>query len=139
MSVCLHVEAGRVGFCLVERDWRDDRIEELEALVARLMRRIEDLEARLAQFSGNSSRPPSSDPPGAPPPARPKRTGRKRGGQPGHRKQERALVPAEQVTQTHVLKPCACRRCGRGLAGDDPAPYRHQVVDLPKVTATVHE
>jgi transposase len=135
----LHVEAGRVGFYLVERDWRDDRIEELEALVARLMRRIEDLEARLAQFSGNSSRPPSSDPPGAPPPARPKRTGRKRGGQPGHRKHERALVPAEQVTQTHVLKPSACRRCGQGLDGDDPAPYRHQVVDLPKVTATVEE
>jgi hypothetical protein len=43
----------------MERDWRDDRIEELEALVARLMRRVAELEAQLAQYSGNSSRPPS--------------------------------------------------------------------------------
>lgn len=128
------------------RDWRDDRIEELErenaelrALVARLQRRIEELEAQLAQFSGNSSRPPSSDPPGAPPPARPKRTGRRRGGQRGHKKHSRTLVPAEQVTRTVILHPSACRGCGKALGGDDPAPYRHQVIELPKVVATVEE
>ena len=128
------------------RDWRDDRIEELErenaelrALIVRLQRRIEELEAQLAQFSGNSSRPPSSDPPGAPPPARPKRTGRRRGGQRGHKKHSRTLVPAEQVTRTVILHPSACRGCGKALRGDDPAPYRHQVIDLPKVVATVEE
>src|SRR5215468_4142988 len=100
------------------RDWRDDRIDELErenaALVARnrdqeaiieaqkrtiaayerhireLEAQVQELQARLGQHSGNSSRPPSTDPPGAPPPARPKRTGRTRGGQPGHEKHERA-------------------------------------------------
>ncbi len=128
------------------RDWRDDRIEELEAIVrvqqatiAALEQRVRDLEARLATFSGNSSRPPSSDPPGAPPPAPPKRTGRKRGGQPGHDKQSRAMVPPEQVTRTEVLKPQACRRCGGALQGDDPDPYRHQVIDVPKVAAFVQE
>lgn len=126
------------------RDWRDDRIAELErenaripqlerenaelrARIAVLERRISELEARLAQRSGNSSRPPSSDPPGTPPPARPKRTGRRRGGQPGHEKHSRAPVPPERVTRTQVLKPCSCRRCGNPLFGDDPAPYRNAI------------
>ena len=133
------------------RDWRDDRIEELErenaalralvlkqqGIIEALERRVRELEARLAQFSGNSSRPPSTDPPGAPPPTRPKRKGRRRGGQPGHTKHARALVPPAQVTRMQVLKPCTCRRCGKALFGSDPEPYRHQVVDVPKVAATV--
>jgi transposase len=121
------------------RDWRDDRIDELEALVRALEARVRELEALLARSSSNSSCPPSSDPPGAPPPARPKRSGRRRGGQPGHERHERALVPPERVTRTEVLKPRACRRCGRALVGNDPDPYRHQVTDIPKVVATVDE
>jgi transposase len=144
----------------VVRDWRDDRIDELErenaqlrALVLKqqgiiekqqrtieaLERRVRELEARLAQFSGNSSKPPSTDPPGAPPPTRPKRTRRKRGGQPGHKRHTRALVPPAQVTRLQVLKPCTCRKCGKSLSGSDPDPYRHQVIDVPKVTAIVEE
>jgi transposase len=123
----------------VERDWRDNRIEELEAHVARLTRRVAELEAQLAQFSGNSSRPPSSDPPGAPPPSRPKRTGRRRGGQLGHEKHTRALLPPEQVDKTQTCKPKACRRCGKALTGNDPDPHRHQVIEIPKVKATVEE
>jgi transposase len=130
----------------VVRDWRDDRIEELEAIVrvqrttiVALERRIRDLEAERGKCSSNSSRPPSSDRPGTPPPAPPKRTGRKRGGQPGHDKQSRDLLPPERVTRTHVIKPQGCRRCGGALEGDDPDPYRHQVVEVPKVAATVDE
>ena len=139
MSACLHEETGCIEFGFVERDWRDDRIEELEALVARLMQRVAELEAQLAQFSGNSSRPPSSDPPGAPPPSRPKRTGRRRGGQRGHEKHTRALVPPEQVDKTQTCKPKACRRCGKALAGNDPDSYRHQTIEVPKVKAIVEE
>jgi len=146
---------------VMARDWREVRIEELERenaqlrarvreqqavieirqqTIAALERRIVDLEAKLGQSSGNSSRPPSSDPPGSPPPARPKRRrGRRRGGQPGHDKHTRALVPPEQVTQTHEVKPCACRRCGKPLVGEDSSPYRHQVTEIPKVKATVEE
>lgn len=123
----------------MERDWRDERIEELEALVARQTRRITELEALLAQHSGNSSRPPSSDPPGTPPPSRPKRTGRRRGGQRGHERHTRTLVPPDQVDKTHTCKPKACRRCGHGLTGNDPEPHRHQVTEIPKVKATVEE
>jgi len=151
----------------VARDWRDDRIEQLERenaelhahsreqqalieaqkqTIATLERRLKQLEARLreleallARYSGNSSRPPSSDPPGSPPPARPKRTGRRRGAQPGHEKHCRKLVPPERVDRTFILKPEACRRCGGALTGDDPDPYRHQVAEVPKVMATVDE
>src|SRR5215468_3914846 len=64
----------------------EDRIAELEAVVR-------DLRARLQLNSTNSSKPPSSDPIGLKrkPPAPP--SSRKRGGQPGHRKAFRALVP----------------------------------------------
>lgn len=149
------------------RDWRDDRIDELERenaalraqnceqlalleahqqTIAVLRQRLEQLEARLRELeaklgrhSGNSSCPPSADPPDAPPPVPPKRTGRKRGGQPGHDKHFRDLVPPERVNRTIVLKPKVCRRCGDALTGDDPAPYRHQVTEVPKVVATVDE
>lgn len=100
--VCIEAQRAQRS-TIVARDWRDDRIEELETLVraqqatiAALERRIQELEALLARYSGNSSRLPSSDPPGAPPPAPAKRTGRKRGGQRGHAKFTRALVPPER-------------------------------------------
>jgi transposase len=128
------------------RDWRDDRIEELElenaalrARIARLEARVQELEALVGRNSGNSSCAPSSDRPGTPPPAPPKRTGRQRGGQPGHEKHARPLVPRERVDRTIVVKPEACRRCGDLLEGDDAKPLRHQVFEVPKVMATVEE
>jgi transposase len=108
------------------------RVDELEA-------RVGDLEARLKLNSTNSSKPPSSDPIGMKrkPPARP--TGKKRGGQPGHRKARRVLVPPEKVRETFDCKPDACRRCGHDLSGDDPEPLIHQVAELPRIEPTVDE
>ena len=107
--------------------------------VAALESRINDLEARLKLNSTNSHKPPSSDFIGAKrkPPAPP--TGKKRGGQPKHRRAKRALVPPEKVRQTITCKPTHCRRCGRGLLGDDPSPLLHQVAELPKVEPFVDE
>lgn len=98
-----------------------------------------ELTALLKQNSSNSSRPPSSDPPAAPPSRPRKPSGRRRGGQPGHKKHERRLLPPEQVTATHSLKPEYCRTCSDKLTGEDPAPYRHQVIEVPKVAPLVHE
>src|SRR5947209_13722745 len=108
------------------------RVDELEA-------RVGDLEARLKLNSTNSSKPPSSDPIGMKrkPPA--PLSGKKRGGQPGHRKARRSLVPPEKVRDTFVCKPTACRRCGHTLDGDDPEPLIHQVAELPKIEPFVDE
>ena len=67
---------------------------DLRAANARLEERVRDLETRVGQHSGNSSRPPSSDLPGTPkrPPSRP--SGRGRGGQPGHVAHQRAVAPS---------------------------------------------
>jgi transposase len=107
--------------------------------LAALESRVNDLEARLKLNSTNSSKPPSSDPIGMKrkPPAPP--SGRKRGGQPGHRKAYRPLVPPEKVHETFDCKPTSCRRCGEELRGDDPTPLIHQVAELPKVEPIVDE
>ena len=83
--------------------------------------------------------PPSSDSPGAPPAQSKGPTGKQRGGQPGHKKHERVLLPPERVSETTDLKPKGCRRCGKRLLGYDSDPYRHQVVDIPRVIAKVVE
>lgn len=112
---------------------------EAQAIIRALLAKIADLEARLNQSPRNSSRPPSTEHPHAKP-HRPKANGgRKAGGQPGHAKQTRPLLPSEQCTAVLLLKPSACRRCGRALAGDDPAPLRHQVWELPAIQPQVTE
>jgi transposase len=110
-------------------------------VIASLEKRIADLEARLNQDSTNSSRPPSSDPPAVkakrrpPPPP----SGRKRGGQPGHERHNRALVPPEQLRETFEIKPEHCKGCGASLQGEDPNPVRHQVAEIPPVRPDVDE
>jgi transposase len=138
------------------------RIEELEATIRKLQVEIQDLKAALGQQqqhsrqlqeelskvrvtlgtnSTNSSLPPSSDrfhSKRRPPPI----TGqprKKRGGQPGHLRHERPLVPPEQVRQTISCKPTTCRHCGEPLTGNDPAPIRHQVAEIPVVVPDVVE
>src|SRR5262245_14697524 len=111
-------------------------VAELRAKVKEQQQHITQLQERLNQNSTNSSRPPSADPPTVK--RRPPRTslGRCRGGQPGHERQQRPLLPPDH---TEVLKPSRCRRCGHALRGDDPEPLRHQVLELPKVRPEVTE
>jgi transposase len=113
--------------------------EALKAEHEALKARLAALEARLGQNSQNSHRPPSSDPPGAPRAPKRKPSGRKRGGQRGHKGHSRELLPTEQVAQVVACKPSECRECGSALLGDDPAPERHQVAEIPKIVATVTE
>ena len=100
---------------------------------------IAELRERLGQNSSNSSKPPSSDPPSYKSKPRPEPKGRKRGGQPGHQGNTRRLLPAEEVDHLINLRPAACSGCGRKLRGDDPAPERHQVAEVPPVRAEVTE
>jgi transposase len=138
------------------------RIEELQETIRKLQIEIEDLKgvlqqhklqlqqsqqqladtrAKLATNSTNSSLPPSSDrfhSKRRPPPAA-GQPHKKSGGQPGHRRQPRLLVAADQVGQTIPCKPATCRRCGQPLAGNDLNPLRHQVAELPVVQPDIVE
>lgn len=105
---------------------------ELRKDVAKLTQLVRELEAKVGQNSSNSSRPPSSDPPWLKPERRAnKEKGkRKRGGQPGHRRHERALLPVAEVDDLIQVRLSSCTRCGRTLQGTDPSPLRHQVMDI---------
>jgi transposase len=108
--------------------------------VEQLQRRVNELERRVGINSGNSSLPPSTDRPGEKPQRKPRTlSGKKRGGQPGHPKAERSLIPTEQCDRVVHHKPDACERCGAVLVGEDPEPVRKQVIDLPPVRPTVTE
>ena len=117
---------------------RLESVEALEARIHTLQDQIRTLEERLNQTSRNSSRPPSSDPPSSPRPKRP-RGKRRRGGQPGHPGQTRRLIPVEDVDEVVPLKPEQCQSCQAPLSGDDPAPFRHQVIEIPPIQPVVTE
>ena len=114
-------------------------VEYYEQRLAQLESRVKDLENRLKLNSTNSSKPPSSDPIGLKrkPPSPPSK--KTRGGQPGHPKAHRALVPPEKVRDTINCIPISCRRCGHELSGEDPEPLIHQVAELPRIEPIVDE
>ena len=114
-------------------------IEQLHAHIAKLEARLAVLEAKLAKDSTNSSKPPSTDHPHAKPPRSRSPSRRPSGGQPGHPRHERALIPVGQCREVVPCVPTACRRCGRPLAGADPEPLRHQVWELPEIQPLVTE
>ena len=114
------------------------RFSALESMVQALQAQNRALQEQLNQTSRNSSRPPSSDPPSSPRPKRPRST-RRRGGQPGHPGHTRSLIPVEDVDQIVPLKPEQCQSCQAPLSGDDPAPFRHQVIEIPPIQPVITE
>lgn len=134
------------------QEWRDTP-ESVRRLIERMAAQLDDLSRRvraleienqalreqLSRSSRNSSLPPSSDGPDAP--ARPQKppSGREHGGQKGHRGHARVLIPTEQCQKVVEYRPQTCHGCGAALTGEDPSPYRHQVVDLPRIEPRVEE
>jgi len=114
------------------------RVETLTSMVRALQEQVGTLQEQLHQTSRNSSRPPSSDPPQVQRPRRP-RGKRRRGGQPGHPGHTRTMLPVEAVDEVVVLKPEECPQCHTPLSGDDPKPWRHQVIEIPPITPVVTE
>lgn len=114
--------------------WQAEQIRLLTARVA-------ELEAQLGKNPTNSSKPPSSTHPHDKPPlakskSKPKRS---RGGQPGHDKHQRPLIPTADCQSVVPCVPAECRRCGKTLTGCDPEPLRHQVWELPDIKPIVTE
>lgn len=116
----------------------ESRLSALEARVQALQEQNSTLQERLNQTSRNSSRPPSSDPPQSPRQRRP-RSGRRRGGQPGHAGHTRTLLPVAEVDEVVAIKPESCAHCHTPLWGDDPAPFCHQVIEIPPIQPVVTE
>jgi transposase len=110
-----------------------DRLEELE-------KRVEQLEAQLAQNSRNSGKPPSSDGLAKPAPKnlRPK-SGRQPGGQPGHL--GRTLQAVAQADHTLLHRLDECPQChGPDLHREPVLDYEsRQVFDLPPRALEVSE
>jgi transposase len=102
-----------------------------------LLHCISQLREIVHRNSQNSSQPPSQDRPDQKPSREPSGPPRKRGGQPGHPGHHRMLV--DEVDEVVVYKPIRCEQCGALLLGEDPAPYRHQVTELPIVKPKVTE
>src|SRR5215208_1689870 len=96
-------------------------IDHYERQLAVLRAENAALRTELAQAqknSRNSSKPPSTEHPHAKPlpPAKPT-SQRPRGGQPGHEKHERALIPVEECFTVCEHRPQRCRGCGGRLSG----------------------
>jgi transposase len=115
-------------------------IRALLAEIVALRARIEELERQAkGKTPQNSSLPPSTQHPHARPQPPRRKSKKKRGGQPGHEKHARPLIPSEQCAETIPLRPTECRRCGVKLSGSDPEPLRHQVWELPEIQPIVTE
>jgi transposase len=115
-------------------------IRALLAEIVELRARIEELERQgKGQTPQNSSLPPSTQHPHARPQPPKRKSKKKRGGQPGHEKHERPLIPTDQCDDVQTLKPSECRRCSEKLSGSDPEPLRHQVWELPEIKPHVTE
>lgn len=138
------------------RDEHDRQAQEIERLrqenerlrqaLEEQAKRIADLERQLALKQQNStitSKPPSSDGLAGQPRARGRRvkSRRKAGGQPGHPGHHRELVPVERVDAIIDLVPETCRHCARRLLARHGVghPRRHQVTELPPITAQITE
>ena len=116
-----------------------EEIAKLRERIGELEETVKTLQQQLNQNSTNSSKPPSTDGPHvkrAPPR---KRGQRKRGGQRGHPKRERTLLPSDECLEVIPVKPSACPSCGEALKGSDPTPRRHQVWEIPPVAPEVRE
>lgn len=109
------------------------------AQIQRLTARVAELEAQAGKNSRNSSTPPSITHPHAKPTPTKAKSSRRRGGQPGHAKCERPLLPSDQCQAVIPCVPRRCRRCAKELQGTDPDPLRHQVWELPEIRPLVTE
>lgn len=118
----------------------EEQVRALEEQVRVLSAQVRDLLAQLGRNSNNSSLPPSRD--GVDARAqrvRKPKSKRSRGGQKGHRRAMREMVPPERVDEVVEVKPTKCGDCGRALGGEDPEPRRRQVTEIPEIVAQVIE
>ena len=101
--------------------------------------RVSQIEEHLHQNSQNSSKPPSSDGFGKRVRREQRASQKKRGGQTGHAGNQPRYyeLSSEDVIENHI--PAVCRACGVELSGEDPKPYRHQILEIPPLRRQITE
>jgi transposase len=111
----------------------------LREQVTVLAARVQELEARLAKDSHNSSKPPSTDGLGRKTKSLRRRSGKKSGGQIGHRGDTLRLMAVPDVVVEH--RPQVCSSCEKPLLVSAPVVLRErrQVHELPQVRLQVIE
>src|SRR5271166_3163902 len=93
-----------------------EQVQELPLLrdqIVLLVGRVQELEARLAKDSHNSSKPPSSDGLARKTKSLRRRSGKKPGGQIGHQGETLRLVATPDAVVEH--RPAICTACGTAL------------------------
>jgi len=113
--------------------------EKAEATIAKLIARIEELEARLNKDSNNSHKPPSSDNPFTKiTKSQREKSGKKTGGQPGHTGSTLKRVSNPDEVVRHPVTTCCA--CGCDLSSEKALKERsRQVFDIPKISLKVTE
>jgi hypothetical protein len=118
------------------------QLQDSQGKLEQLGQRVTELEEQQRRNSKNSSQPPSKDGlgerggKGIPAKAKRKKPLKfKR----VEEKRERELYAPEACRAVYEVKPEVCKGCGEALGGEDSNPYRHQIVDLPEITADVVE
>lgn len=129
-------------FCIIEivkgmiHPSTPETLDDAKALIARLIAHIERLEDRLEALEKtprNSSKPPSSEHPHNKTTKPKKRSGKKRGGQKGHPKQERPVVPPEQVDKFVDSFPTCCEGCHAVLPRCSVEKEIYQQWEIPEI------
>lgn len=118
--------------------WAQDLIRIQGEMIKELQQEVAKMKSQIGRNSKNSSLPPSSDRFGSKPsPQKVEKTGkRKRGGQKGHKKNERPRLETDDIHNVILI---ACAHCGEKLEGVDPKPSVHQWVELPEIQPEVVE
>src|SRR5258708_28327405 len=130
--------ADRIAELEAELHQQREHIERLLSVNIALQARVQELEARLAKDSHNSTKPPSSDGLVRKTKSLRQKTGRKPGGHPGHPGHRVSLATTPDEIVLH--RPARCGACQRALP--DAAHRwieRRQVQDLPPVRLRVTE
>ena len=115
--------------------------EQLKQDFAEPGQRLDEVVSQLKRSSRNSSKPPSTDSPEqkAKRPRQRQRSPRQKGGQHGHPRHERALLPEQDVGQIRQYFPQGQCACG-GRVAIDPQPHcRHQLWDILPIHMDVTE
>jgi transposase len=138
------------GLPITDADWQrtPTSVQMLVISLLDLQQRVVQLEKQWAgrRPGGGStgSAPPTANETTSATPSTKKRSkhrpsGRSSGAQPGHEGHGRTLLSVERVDAMVPIKPSCCGHCGHALAGKDPHPQRHQVIDIPPVRTRVTE